>query len=318
VLYSRAGVGEIVSFAIKFVFYQYVWWNDESGPIGGWSGWILHIRDIKGIRGFVQALHRKQKGDGTVYLSFRASDAPVSAVHTRGIPVQATVDNAGGVHSFLGETVSLNISSPLTLVIVDVMFQQKLGEQPEKVASALWDPWCGALLDKCFNNWERCNPQNLRNVLWNPRDLLGAGGHPEPGTYVGFELNLSSDPVSYTPDIGILAFSATHLGPIQAGNERESPWDTPQRSLTMGDTVEGGGGTLRRRVPTEASAPFYSRVMYSQYGRLPRDLKAEAGASYLKSIAPGGNVFGSHRGTSVAPKGSIFGTHRGASHFWTH
>ncbi|CAK0812493.1 unnamed protein product [Prorocentrum cordatum] len=82
----------------------------------------------------------RQKGDGTVYLSFRASDAPVSAVHTRGIPVQATVDNAGGVHSFLGETVSLNISSPLTLVIVDVMFQQKLGEQPEKEG---WRRRCG-------------------------------------------------------------------------------------------------------------------------------------------------------------------------------
>jgi len=150
VLYPRAGIGDMVAFACRFVFNQYTQWNDESGPIGTWSGWILHIRDIKGIRGFVQALNRKQKGDGAVYLSFRVSDAPMSAVHTRSIPVQQTVDATGsGVHSFLGETVSLNINSPMSVVIVDVMFQQKPSEQPEKVASTTWDPWTGSLLSKC-------------------------------------------------------------------------------------------------------------------------------------------------------------------------
>ena len=50
------------------------------------------------------------------------------------------------------EDIFVNFQDPLTLLRVDVMFQEETASRPECVATTIWDPWVTPLLDKYFES----------------------------------------------------------------------------------------------------------------------------------------------------------------------
>jgi len=231
-------MGDILRYSIYFQTWQFRQWWMGYGPQGQWSSWVLFIREIRGLKGFVDAI-RYFGGDGALYLNFYCSNTPFNTTFTRTHTVRYNSD-AVTQQKFEGEDIFLNITDPFSVIIVEVMFQNQGSSRPERVASATWDPWCEVVLDRFFSNERLCQSTSRHSPFWNPKDLFKADG-PHAGVFLEVELNLTEDQRECKPELGVLKFQVTHLGPLAGGSVRSQPWSRPDRRLAMGDTLPPRG-----------------------------------------------------------------------------
>eukprot|EP00933_Yihiella_yeosuensis_P034152 TRINITY_DN27684_c0_g1_i1.p1 TRINITY_DN27684_c0_g1~~TRINITY_DN27684_c0_g1_i1.p1 ORF type:complete len:993 (+),score=132.77 TRINITY_DN27684_c0_g1_i1:248-2980(+) len=223
IFWLTRGGGSILAHCVSYSWMQLWYWKDAKGPIGEWDQWILHVRDIQILYGF--ALQNKKPEEGFISLKFYTTDEPHHIHTTRTLPAHYLTTNN---NVFDGETVHIKIGSISSVVVIDVVHQQHHGGLPERVASAMWDPWNQEVLSTCFPNWQICNPNNNRN-MWDFHDLIDVTGIPKPKTCFEFRLDL-------TPAPGLISFQAAHLGPARSFEERKEPFDIAMKESFLGDT----------------------------------------------------------------------------------
>lgn len=254
---SVDGLGAILRHYLRFRWKQAWYWRDEHGVIGRWDQWILHVREMQLLHGFRASFSGGRSfDDGVLTIKIYTTDAPFSVISSRSFPVRA-LGKDGDTNSFEGDNMCININTWKSILVVDVVHQRadSNGAHPDRIAGAMWDPWDAILLEKCFTNWEICNPHNGRDVLWDFQALMDTDGLPQEGVYQEYRLNLS-------PSNGLFSFQVTHLGPKLFVPEREEPSDHPPTELYLGDTIFIGNAYSRKE-PTlvqEFSSAFSAGV----------------------------------------------------------
>ncbi|CAE7321476.1 crtp1, partial [Symbiodinium pilosum] len=224
------GIGEILRHFLHYSWMHYTHWYDRQTlkPIGRWDAFILHVRDLQLIHGFHVSIDGRHQEDGFVTIQFHATEDPYNVVATRSVPVRAIMQK--NMNPFEGDNVNINITSWRSILVVNIMYQQQNGAQPQRVAGGLWDPWTGRLLRKCFSNATICDPdpgQGGKMKLWDFQDLIDSDGKPKEGCYVEARVNLS-------PCNGLLSLQMTHLGPRPVLEERDDPSDQPSKESVQG------------------------------------------------------------------------------------
>eukprot|EP00913_Durusdinium_trenchii_P027825 g26091.t1 len=158
------------------------------------------------------------------------SNDSYNTVSTRTVPVRAFTQK--NMNPFEGDNICLNVLNWRSIMWIDVMYQSTPGAHARRVAGAVWDPWTGSLLQKCFWNVKICEPHigtdrafpGQQVKLWEFEDLIDADGMPKNGHYVEQRVNLM-------PNGGLLSLQMTHLGPRQVLEERDDPSDQPSVEL---------------------------------------------------------------------------------------
>eukprot|EP00438_Fugacium_kawagutii_P030633 Skav223903 [mRNA] locus=scaffold2113:212805:221749:+ [translate_table: standard] len=170
-------------------------------------------------QGFVPQMLNMGMDDGHLFLKFYCSDTPHDVALTRSHAVRWQGDDHS-VQKFEGEDIFVNFTDPLTLLRVDVMFQEETSTRPECVASTIWDPWCTPLLEKYFHNFKLSAPKFYPD------------GRPVAGVFLELELNLTRHRTECRPEMGLLRFHATHMGGFGGKRKtRSQPWSEPERLM---------------------------------------------------------------------------------------
>lgn len=247
VLCEMPGIGDILTHAVKFQFFQWQeWWFGRSAGSGVWSQLVLLVADIEIDEGFISEMLNMGMDDGHLFLKFYCPDTPHDVSLTRSHAVRWGGDNHVP-QKFDGEDIFVNFTDPFTLLRVDVMFQEETSTRPECVATTTWDPWCAALLEKFFHNSELCSSNAIDGDFWNPKDVFYPDGRPKHGVFLKLELNLTRHRTECAPEMGVLRFHATHMGGFGGTRRtRTEPWTKPEKSMTLGDTIHRDW-ILRRR-----------------------------------------------------------------------
>lgn len=248
-LWDTPGIGDILKYAMKFQSFQWSeWWHQRGAGSGQWSQLVLLIADIEIDEGFVPSMLNMGMDDGHLFLKFYCSDTPHDVALTRSHAVRWQGGDEHVVQKFEGEDIFVNFTDPLTLLRVDVMFQEETSTRPECVASTIWDPWCTPLLDKYFHNFKLCHQKASDGDFWNPKDVFHPDGRPVSGVFLELELNLTRHRTECRPEMGLLRFHATHMGGFGGKRKiRTQPWSQPERLMALGDTMHGKEQVFWRR-----------------------------------------------------------------------
>ncbi|CAK9106605.1 unnamed protein product [Durusdinium trenchii] len=239
-----SGIGPILHHFLHYTWMQWTSWYDPrtfKPLLGKWYTWILHIRDLHLLHGFRVLLDGQLREDGFVRIDFYMSNDSYNTVSTRTVPVRAFTQK--NMNPFEGDNICLNVLNWRSIMWIDVMYQSTPGAHARRVAGAVWDPWTGSLLQKCFWNVKICEPHigtdrafpGQQVKLWEFEDLIDADGMPKNGHYVEQRVNLM-------PNGGLLSLQMTHLGPRQVLEERDDPSDQPSVELFLGDTIASSAG----------------------------------------------------------------------------
>lgn len=252
-----SGIGPILHHFLHYTWMQWTSWYDPrtfKPLLGKWYTWILHIRDLHLLHGFRVLLDGQLREDGFVRIDFYMSNDSYNTVSTRTVPVRAFTQK--NMNPFEGDNICLNVLNWRSIMWIDVMYQSTPGAHARRVAGAVWDPWTGSLLQKCFWNVKICEPHigtdrafpGQQVKLWEFEDLIDADGMPKNGHYVEQRVNLmpnggdASSSSRDTATFGLLSLQMTHLGPRQVLEERDDPSDQPSVELFLGDTIASSAG----------------------------------------------------------------------------
>ncbi|CAJ1426683.1 unnamed protein product [Effrenium voratum] len=257
-LCETPGIGDILSYALKFQAFQWRQWFEHGTGQGLWSEFVLLIADIEVDEGFISNMLDMGMDDGHLFIKFYCSATPHDVSATRSHAVRWEGDQSGA-QTFDGEDIFVNFQDPLTLLRVDVMFQEETASRPECVATTIWDPWVTPLLDKYFENFKLCDARANHGSFWNPKDLFHSDGRPLDGVFLQLELNLTRHRTECIPEMGSLRFRATHLGGFGgARKSRSEPGVKPERLMALGDTIHGRDNIFNRRPIVEVQkCDFY-------------------------------------------------------------
>eukprot|EP00930_Biecheleria_cincta_P078546 TRINITY_DN6605_c0_g1_i1.p1 TRINITY_DN6605_c0_g1~~TRINITY_DN6605_c0_g1_i1.p1 ORF type:complete len:2172 (+),score=339.95 TRINITY_DN6605_c0_g1_i1:34-6549(+) len=259
---TMKGMGDILRYSIYFQLRQWLNFFESRNSRGQWSSWVLFIREIEGFKGFVEAIRNQGLGDGSLFLNFYCSSTPFNTAYTRSHTVRYSTD-LSNTQKFENEDISVNITDPMSLLVVDVMFQSQSSLKPERVATATWDPWTQIMLDRYFLNYELCNKSGRTpDDVWNPKHLFKPDGRPHNDVFLEIELNLTWDRQDCKPDLGVIRFQATHLGSVSRATVRSQPWSRPERTLAMGDTIPGRYRSFARRPVADVRKANYQSGLF--------------------------------------------------------
>eukprot|EP00913_Durusdinium_trenchii_P027826 g26091.t2 len=169
------------------------------------------------------------------------SNDSYNTVSTRTVPVRAFTQK--NMNPFEGDNICLNVLNWRSIMWIDVMYQSTPGAHARRVAGAVWDPWTGSLLQKCFWNVKICEPHigtdrafpGQQVKLWEFEDLIDADGMPKNGHYVEQRVNLMPNGGQGTrlatnyATVSLLLPRHRHLWAVESSDDSPGSKASPRR-----------------------------------------------------------------------------------------